>query len=130
MSCLSFLSFASQWEFQNRCKAWIENTMVTFGVRWKCPTLKTLLAWAFKMLNAWTMFGAKTTLVLCLFDPVFIMKSIKAMIHPKFLLPAKLSHLLRPAKLLVRFVVSPPCVYKLVYATCIMWFICCQICQK
>lgn len=66
---------------------------IMLGARWKRPTLKTLFVWAFKVLNASAISNAKTTLVLCFSDLVFVMKSTRTMIHPKFLLLAKLSRL-------------------------------------
>jgi hypothetical protein len=98
--------------------------------RWKWPKLKTLLVWAFKVLSVWAIFGVKTTLVLCFSNPLLIMKLIGAMTCPKFLLQMKLFHLFLPTPLLVRLVVSPPFVCRLVYGACIMWFIRCMFCQE
>jgi hypothetical protein len=64
---LSSPLFASQWEFPNWCKAWTKNMTIMLSARWKWPTLKPLLVWAFKVLNAWAISSAKMTIVFIFF---------------------------------------------------------------
>jgi hypothetical protein len=95
----------------------------------KTTNIKNFLVWAFEVLNVWTISDVQTILVLCFSDLVLAMKSTGTTICPKFLLLMKLFRFLCLTRLLVRYVVSPPCVYRLVCVACIMWFIRCQICQ-